>query len=191
MGQYYKPINLDTEEWLYTHNYETGMKLMEHSWLMSNFVNTVVHLLTPGNKWHKTRLVWAGDYGEKTLKDFATSDMDKFATELMNSTDNLFNVSEDTFTEIFPAEKVNDPTAWILVNHTKKQYVTLNDLPPGIDDWIIHPLPLLTSDGNGGGGGDYHGANENKCGEWAGDVISAELDVPDGYEKYEPGFKED
>ena len=62
MGQYYKPINLDDKQWLYTHDYDTGLKLMEHSWIGNQFVGTVMSLMLKGGLWFKKRIVWAGDY---------------------------------------------------------------------------------------------------------------------------------
>ncbi len=41
MGQYYKPICLDNElkeQWVYSHDYDNGLKLMEHSYVSNNFV---------------------------------------------------------------------------------------------------------------------------------------------------------
>jgi hypothetical protein len=40
-----------------------------------------------------------------------------------------------------------------IINHTKKQYVKVPSYEK--DKWIIHPLPILLSDGSGRGGGDY------------------------------------
>ena len=52
------------------------------------------------------------------------------------------------------------------------------------DTWTVHPLPLLTCDGNGRGGGDWHEENpdgtekENAklVGTWAYDHISVTND---------------
>jgi hypothetical protein len=70
-----------------------------------------------------------------------------------------------------------------LVNHTKKQYVDKRKEE-------IHPLPLLTAEGNGAGGGDYRGDNEILCGDWARDVISIETEPPVGYEELLCKFRE-
>ena len=57
MGQYYHALILkdkvyDTNNeqvlaWLYSHNYSNGLKLMEHSWIGNNFVETL-KILFPG-----------------------------------------------------------------------------------------------------------------------------------------------
>ena len=52
---------------------------------------------------------------------------------------------------------------------------------PEIKDWEgakIHPLPLLTCEGNGRGGGDFRGDEKGIVGSWARDVISVEKTNP-------------
>ena len=51
MGQYYKPINLDDKQWLYSHDFGDGLKLMEHSWIGNDFVGAV------GGSWDLNRIV--------------------------------------------------------------------------------------------------------------------------------------
>ena len=46
----------------------------------------------------------------------------------------------------------------------------------------IHPLPLLTVEGNGRGGGDL-GQPPSWVGSWSRDVISVEEGVPEGFEQ--------
>ena len=53
----------------------------------------------------------------------------------------------------------------------------------------IHPLPLLTCEGNGRGGGDFSGENEF-VGSWARDVVSIEFDAPEGFTEIFPNFRE-
>jgi hypothetical protein len=45
-----------------------------------------------------------------------------------------------------------------------------------------HPLPLLTCEGNGRGGGDYRG-DSPLIGSWARDIISVEEVKPEGFEE--------
>jgi len=46
----------------------------------------------------------------------------------------------------------------------------------------IHPLPLLTCEGNGQGGGDFYGEDNKKLiGKWARNRISIESTKPKGY----------
>ena len=54
----------------------------------------------------------------------------------------------------------------------------------------LHPLPLLVSEGNGRGGGDYNGNNNELCGTWARDCISVEKNIPDNYTELTCDFYE-
>ena len=72
------------------------------------------------------------------------------------------------------------------VNHSKKQYLDMkryteqtNESDPIFRKY--HPLPLLTAEGNGRGGGDYFGSEIEKVGIWARDVVSFENQIPDGF----------
>ena len=60
-----------------------------------------------------------------------------------------------------------------IVNHSKKQFINKNK------DYynVLHPLPLLTCEGNGRGRGDYKGES-NLIGIWARDIISVEREKP-------------
>ena len=63
MGQYYVPtlISQDgTIHSLYSHFYDNGLKLMEHSYIGNDFVNAVCTQI-----WHKPTVVaWIGDYSD-------------------------------------------------------------------------------------------------------------------------------
>ena len=76
-----------------------------------------------------------------------------------------------------------------LVNHTKRQYVQMRK--DGELNRGIHPLPLLVSEGNGRGGGDYYGRNQELCGTWTRDIISVEENIPDNYMELVCDFKEE
>ena len=191
MGQYYKAIALDKQEWMCPHDYDNGLKLMEHSWIKNNFVSAVEFLLIPGGDWHEDRIVWAGDY----------ADPDK------DNLDNLYLQYRNNESE---PKKVKIPTIGahpgtskyglgrFIVNHTQNQYIDKATLSKDKDGWIIHPLPLLTCEGNGRGGGDFRG-NNPWIGKWARDVISIEKKLPTRkmkpfkdfkYEEIFPDFKE-
>lgn len=47
-------------------------------------------------------------------------------------------------------------------------------------EWIVNPVSLLTTIGNGRGGGDYFGENSNKVGSWTWNIIEI---TDDDYEK--------
>lgn len=186
MGQYYKPINLDDERWLYSHDYDSGLKLMEHSWIGNEFVGTVMSLMIKGGDWFRKRIVWAGDYyGPDDVPADGPEEIDYYR-----------QCDEDlSFIKIKPTECMNKmmQRSVKLVNHTKKLYVRYDEMIE-FDGWIVNPLPLLTACGNGRGGGDYREQypDYDKVGIWAGDVLSIELAVPKGqwYKKFVVAFKE-
>lgn len=156
MGQYYKPMILSVERkpalFIDTHDFGNGLKLMEHSYVGNEVTRRMEHALFNNPQ----RVVWAGDYADNedglihSLYDIAElSDVEQLAP---------FDNGE----ELIDAK-------WLL-NHDKKLAVAI----PAYDTdlWMIHPLPLLTCEGNGRGGGDYHGSNMEHVGTWARNRIS-------------------
>ena len=159
MGQYFLTVILaekSDKEYIRTYldasMYDNGVKLTEHSYINNNFMKIVENLIGPNGMFYKSRLVWAGDY----------------AINEPNSTSNLHAMCKAK--SPFVSNESNVSYTYI-VNHTKKVYVKKNN--------GFHPLPLLTAEGNGCGGGDYAGPNMEMVGTWARDVISMENEVPD------------
>ena len=175
MGQYYKAVSLDTKQFVSPF----GAKLMEHSWITNPFMLQVQQLLSPGNPWHMSRIVWTGDYSDKEL---FTGDPER----------NLYDLCADEFLDITSAPISDGPQILYIVNHTKLLYIDLCEIPDVEGEagkgWKVHPLSILTSSGNGRGGGDYRDDNDTNVGSWAGDVISAEYEEPVGMEKYTAFF---
>jgi hypothetical protein len=68
-----------------------------------------------------------------------------------------------------------------ILNHTKKLFLDKTKFK------LLHPLPLLTSEGNGIAGGDYYGKNAHLCGTWARDTISLN-DQPGEFSEFFPEF---
>lgn len=167
MGQYYLAIilgekNLSKQEiiriFMDPHNYQNGAKLTEHSYINNGFVNTFEYQLTPEGMFYKSRVVWAGDYAD------VEKDQDK----------NLYHLTQ-TYENKGYLGSVKDTKEYkYIINHTKKEYVNK-------ENSRMHPLPLLTAEGNGRGGGDYRGKNEEFIGKWARDVISVEKEKPEEY----------
>lgn len=184
MGQYYIAVILGEKPeggslefiraWLSSYEYGNGSKLMEHSYIGNSYVSAVEWLLSPEGHFWKSRLVWAGDYADpeadtKTLYDLAQ--LENEAKEMKPET--------------------RDMSAYhFLVNHTKKLYVDKRKSPDDGRGFRIHPLPLLTAEGNGRGGGDYRGAHEDLVGSWARDVISVEKAAPAGFTELKCEFAE-
>jgi len=159
MGQYYLTVILAEKSdkeyirtFLHAGMYDNGIKLTEHSYIDNNFMNVVENLIGPNGMFYKSRLVWAGDYADAEP----------------NSEKNLYRMCEDKNPFVYSEPLVSYT---YIVNHTKKVYVKKGG--------GLHPLPILTAEGNGRGGGDYNGPNMDMVGTWARDVISMEDKAPD------------
>ena len=160
MGQYYYTIILNAEgnivAWMNAFGYNEGVKLLEHSYLTSAYVNAVEFSLSPEGAYHKTRVVWAGDY----------------ADEEPGQGKNLNSLCNDDESKLVRPDVKSVAKYRYIVNHTKKQYVDKTKVHE------LHPLPLLTVEGNGRGGGDLENAPA-VVGSWARDVISVEENLPE------------
>jgi hypothetical protein len=172
MGQYYKPMILGEKGvmefvrlWLCAHSYGNGLKLTEHSYIGNKFVSAFEYLLSPKGMFYKSRVVWAGDYADNELYT------DK----------NLYTLADEDETKLQRPDFHNTSSYIFIVNHTKKLYIEKKG--------SIHPLPLLTAEGNGRGGGDYRGTDAELCGTWARDVISVEVEKPNYYEELVCNFE--
>lgn len=177
MGQYFKPIVLGDKPqegqhesviaWMYSHEYGNGLKLMEHSYQGNDFVSAFEKQLTPQGNHHKSRVVWAGDYADEEPGL-------KIIQEGKEYVVNLYSLCNDG-NKIKPKVQSTEDYNYI-VNHTKKLFVDktkIKDIPYW-EGTKIHPLPLLTCEGNGRGGGDFRGDEKGLVGSWARDVISVE-----------------
>lgn len=188
MGQYYTPVLKAKSGKVMRFNsfdFDNGMKIMEHSWIGNNFVNAVMYKI----KNEACRIAWVGDYAGDGEND------EKYKNDLFD-----WFVKETDVKEYCKSRKMKfdiDNVHGYLVNVTKKQYVDLKDyfekskkIENG-DVWCVHPLPLLTSIGNGAGGGDYWGVNKEVVGMWATDEVQFVEELPEGMEKLEVAFWED
>ena len=184
MGQYYKPMLINPEKknaekiikWWYSFNYGlNGLKLMEHSYYGNKFVNVVENELI-NNPQH---LVWAGDYADSE-NDEGWYNLYDFSGEIPDDKDGNTDVLGE---------------GYFVVNHTKKQYYDRDEMEKQNFEKryevSINPLPLLTAEGNGRGGGDYHSdINKELVGVWARDLIEETAELPSDYEKITPYFME-
>jgi hypothetical protein len=190
----------------------TGLKLMEHSWLANGFVNGIERLLIDGGEFHKRRIVWAGDYAEpepgKTYqweKEIWESGRvyksgEAKPTEIVTDDEaNLYHLAfDDDDYEVKQGRTQNTKVQLshrklskkfrYICNYDKRQYVDKQHVRGGTrwdDDgsvWLIHPLPLMTCEGNGQGGGDFFGPDpKGLVGCWARDHIGIETKVPAGF----------
>ena len=160
MGQYYMAVNANTLEYVRSWTYDSGCKLMEHSWMKNGFVRTVESLLAKGGAWHGDEIVWCGDYADCADEYYAN----------------------DEGVEIKPEK--SDRHYRYLYNEDKNQFVDKDKSPKDKDNWQIHPLPLLTAQGNGMGGGDYNYPDPDYLvGLWSFDSIIPCDEVPEGAEE--------
>lgn len=163
--------------WLSPYKYNSGAKLMEHSYTIDDMINTVEYLISPIGKYYKSCIVWAGDYAEPECF----------------SNQNLY-MMVDYRSDIETTNSYKPECDYrYIVNHTQKSYVDKeNPLNKIINEWdfIIHPLSILLAESGSGGGGDYRGNNEHLCGSWARNSISVETTIPDGFNELVPNFYE-
>ena len=165
MGQYYYAVILDANGWIRVWMAPGfGAKLMEHSYLGGIGVGTFEWELTPEGRHHMSRVAWCGDYAD------AEPGLGKNLHLICNERNDL----------MLAPTAVTLGEHQFLVNHTKRQFVDKSKVPKGLGGFQIHPLPLLTCEGNGRGGGDFDGTSP-LIGSWARDVISAEKTAPDGF----------
>jgi hypothetical protein len=202
MGQYYTPIILKEDKktpigFAYSHDFGSGLKLMGHSWMKNDFVGFIESLLKRGMPFHKSSIVWAGDYAdEEPFESIPKQVIDSLVVSgydlagLQKDGANLQSIAEHSAPKLRPnTHKIEDfkihkaSETRYLVNHDKKQFVDKTKVPTDSDGWKIHPPPLLTCEGNGRGGGDFRGESD-LVGSWARDTISIEsrkADIPKGY----------
>ena len=198
MGQYFMPCSLtgnkeNVKSFVYSHHITSrwktadgrmvtsgqGLKLMEHSYLKNKMMLCVEALLVEGGEWNKTPIVWAGDYSDAVRGELTYYDM-------CNRTDEGEHIAKELIPKPLTAKQAKEFR--FIVNHTKKEFVDKTKVPSN-DGWQIHPLSLLTSSGNGRGGGDFRGENEF-VGTWATDVISVEKEIPADFKEIVPNFIE-
>jgi len=160
MGQYYHPINLTRKTYMYSHHYDNGLKLMEHSWVGNNFVNTfLVHNLIG----HICSIVWSWDYADSEPETITDTDKEW---------QNLYSIIET----VENPETITDPDPiYAVINMTRSEYVLI---PKATDDYQIHPIPLLTCEGNNRWGWDFYTDGRNSgdytlIGKWARNDLTA------------------
>jgi hypothetical protein len=118
--------------------------------------------------YHRSRIVWAGDYADEERNQY---------TNLYG----MLHQDENKFPRIQGCRASHSTNEYpFVVNHTRKLWVDMRTAPKDERGWQLHPLPILTCEGNGRGGGDYRGDYKH-VGTWARHVISLEAAAPDGY----------
>lgn len=209
MGQYYRIINVDKEEVLYSFDFGNGQKLMEWSYCENPMCLAMLNLMA--DEWKGDRVYVVGDYADdsedecwvdayKAIGRDIYSASDKFThrvpedhsiCEFRNGFDNTIDVSTE------------DKGYRYIINRATGEYIDLAHCPlawvwinPKTDEAFVNrifPLSLLLAMGNGRGGGDFRGEDSSLCGVWCDDVQSIEVsrDCPEDLEEFNPDFYED
>lgn len=211
MGQYYHPMLIDIEgniTLLNPHQYDNGLKLMEHSYIGNNLVNAVLGQI----KERPRRVAWIGDYSDGY--DGSPYERQFPQDVFMEFYNKAWGYDEKTgdyitpFAHPEPMEYNVESTGWYLVNHTMRCYIDMDayilrngwteewtDRQKNVvrkDVWCVSPLPLLTACGNGRGGGDYYDCypDYDKVGTWAFDAIELTRDKHRGFKEVMFNFTE-
>ena len=175
MGQYYNGVILkenkkSVEAFVKSYDFDSGAKLMEHSWIENPYVKAFETLIHNNPK----RVVWSGDYADE-CKGLKT---------------NIWSRCKEGV-KVKPEYGLSVLDSMFVINHTKKEYVSKLNIK-SIDGWRIHPLPLLTCEGNGRGGGDFRCEDKNNLvGSWARDLISVSDVKPTEYKEIDFDLFED
>jgi hypothetical protein len=195
MGQYYKPISLDKKQCIRPWDYDNGAKLMEHSYIGNELVAVVESLIAEGGEWFGDRIVWGGDYADPEVDEngnVITSTWTDERTGVVKPYDvTLYDMVGDN---LIKPDKVKRPNYRYLVNMDTKEYVDFNHVP--VDHvWQngpkgrkfpikIHPLPLLTCEGNSRGGGDYRTKESDIIGKWTRNRVTVTTRKPKGHTEF-------
>lgn len=205
MGQYYNPSILK-KNWktaknavkvsLKCYDFDNGAKLMEHSYVGNDFVMAMCYLLSL-DEYFGLPFVWSGDYADNVITKVGEHNIYDEASDFMYGNDTHSEKSSDyaeLLTKIPPYEELKRMgfDGGYIVNLTKKVYVEVPK-KPSPNEYAVHPLPLLTADGNSLGGGDYRAvcdnydySNDERIGSWKFDRIGFVGEITEYLKK---GFK--
>lgn len=211
MGQYYTPTIISADgvvKTLCSHEFGSGSKLMEHSWIGNEFVNAVYSRIYK----QRAAVAWIGDYSDDSKKDYEDGE-EPFTLTLSHkdfiryykiamSENKKHMTHPDEFTDTDFNILTHQTKGMYLVNHTHSRYLDLTKYikrcrykedPKEKYYWCVNPLPLLTACGNGRGGGDYHKVHPcyKDVGAWAFHTLEYTDEVPDSYVEAVYSFSED
>jgi hypothetical protein len=157
MGQYYKVVFLDADgKVVGSMGYFGCAKLMEHSW--NTCLGWLEEFIGPGGPFAEYRMVWAGDYADPEP----------------GSACNLYSLVNEEMTTGTGAAVAHAACLRYAVNLPSHEFVDVSEFVAAHDG--LHPVSLLTCEGNGRGGGDYYGTYPH-VGRWARCVVNLQ-DTP-------------
>lgn len=175
MGQYYTPVikRGNRIDRVYSHDFGSGLKLMEHSYVGNAFVNVVANNLVE----NPAQLIWLGDYAgahDFNRGNLKPEDFDRVYTYAWTDDDDF-----DNTTLLNPNTNFDWEKDWYFVNKDKHEFLLMPKTTE--NSWEISPISLLTAVGNGRGGGDYRGNDLSVVGYWAGDVVELTQVKPENF----------
>lgn len=212
MGQYFKAVVIEKHDEnqiakvqvINPRSYDCFMKLTESCYIGNRYVNAVMGMIEDSPK----IVAWMGDYADSECGDPYEKKMPR--GKLMRLYEAAWGEDDDEFQIVpEPMQFEMDSKGWLLVNHTQKLVLNLDDfIEKNKQIWkyydreahkdvetfyCMSPLPLLTACGNGRGGGDYYHSNPDyvKVGTWAFDLIELTQTKPEGFEDVMYEFKEE
>lgn len=190
MGAYYQAAlkRPGEDKWrrYSTWDLENGAKLMEHGYVMNDYVGFVTRKLY----YEPARLVWLCDYHEDESFNWDTVPSGKIGKREKNQTTFpcavYVNLDKK---EYFSLKRVLQIAGRSLVDESLPLYAELCKDEKGYFTYVIHPLPLLVnSERESAGGEDYHLDYELRS-YWAKDLIVAFPDSAECILKRE-GFRD-
>jgi len=156
-------------------------------WYMTKNFPELWELLVEKNPWLRKRREYDGNYYDRALYDCG---------------DEEFGFGEDIGYKELTGIEQTDKCPRYALNFDKHECVDLYN--PSLKAWdytdeetgetrtiLIFALNLLLALGNGLGGGDYHGEDEQLVGHWAGDSISLDDEIPEGFSELSVSFTEE
>lgn len=165
MGAYYEATLVDDENVgvkFSTHDYDNGLKLMEHSYLGNNYCKHIMSLIHD----NPMGIVWLCDYHEP---------------------DSISRLTWDTTDEAPKQTERNDfpDDIYYIVNESDKLFIDIKkleelyEMDERADNWHIHPIPILcNSDRHSLGGGDFHQEDSRRA-TWCEDKLFTTKEKPD------------
>ncbi len=159
MGQYCIPVILNDDgtvfKYMSPYDYDHLGKINEHGYYDSDFVSTVIYQFSPNGNFRGKKLVWLGQYSEGKMYEYCKS------------------------TKSFTPKLIHNHKYKIVVNHTKGEYIKLENKFNNLD--LLNPLVILTLDNS-----DHYPLNtisnfKDYWGRWNGDNLTSELIEPINY----------
>lgn len=195
MGQYYKAIILASANKrsanktkvmasITSWDFNNGAKLMEHSYIGNYFVGAFESLINKeSGEYAGLPVAWGGDYADNEPNPHNHEKV------------NLYDLAH-AYGKKIKFGDIEPKHYRYIINEDDKEYIdTLNPNCACNTPWeglTINMLPLLIAEGNGRGGGDYHGKNERYVGIWARHIVVVSDNKPDNtYKEVEMSFEEE